>query len=129
MFRQTDQGDLYRPAGASTFERVSGAQECVQHLRQRLRLVAGEVFRDTRVGVDMRILLNPGFSPNAIATHLASVALGTPGVVDCDLAYSFEPVRSIVTIDMNAVFLLEDQRTRVPLHENFTIAVGGSIQT
>lgn len=130
VFRLTDDSDMYRPDGASTFERVSGAEQGAQHLRTRLRLFTREVFRDQRIGVQFfEIVAQPGFSPAAIANHIASVALATPGVVDCQLSYTFEPVRAIATIDAEAVFQLEDQRTRVPIHETMQISLGGSIQT
>jgi hypothetical protein len=130
VFRLTADSDLYRPAGASTFERVSDADQGSQHLRTRLRLFTREVFRDQRIGVQFfEIVAQPGFSPAAVANHIASVALGTPGVVDCQLTYSFEPVRAVVTIDATAVFQLEDQKTRVPIHETLQISLGGSIQT
>lgn len=121
---------MYRPETASTFERVGGAQQGIQHLRTRLRLFTREVFRDQRQGVQyFEIVAQPGFSAAAVANHIASVALATPGIVDCQLTYEYEPVRGVVSIDSNAVFQLEDQRTRVPLHENLQINVGGSIQT
>jgi hypothetical protein len=131
VFRLTDEGDLYRPASASTFERVGGAQQGIQHLRTRLRLFTREVFRDQRIGVQFfEIVTHPGFSTSAIANHIASVALATPGIVEpFQLGYTYEPVRAVVTMEISASFQLEDQRTRVPIHENFDVNIGGSTQT
>jgi hypothetical protein len=130
VFRLTPDNDLYRPADASTFERVGGAQQGLQHVKTRLQLFTREVMRDQRIGVQFfELVTQPGFSTSAVANHIASVALATPGIVDCQLTYDFEPIRGVVTIDMDAQFLLDDQRTRVPLHETFDIRVGGSLQT
>lgn len=130
VFRLTADSDLYRPPTASTFERVKDADQGLQHLRTRLRLFTREVFRDQRIGVQFfELVVQPGFSTAAIANHIASVALATPGVVDCQLSYTYEPIRSVITIDADAVFQLDDQRTRVPIHETLQISLGGSIQT
>lgn len=130
VFRLTDDSDLYRPATASTLERVGGAQQCVQHLRTRLRLFTREVFRDQRIGVQyFEIVSNPGFSTAAVANHIASVALATPGVIDCSLLYEYEPVRAVLTLEMVGQFNADDQIERVPFHENLQISLGGSIQT
>lgn len=129
VLRLTETGDLYRPSNASTFERVSGAEQTSQHLRTRLRLFTGEVFRDTRIGVDyFGIVGRPGISQQTIANHIASVALDTPGVIDCGLSYSNEPVRGVVTISASATYSAIDQSTRQPTHEVLQIDVGGSIQ-
>ncbi len=130
VFRLTDEGDLYRPPTASTFERVGGAQQCLQHVRTRMRLFTREVFRDQRIGVQFfEIVTRPGFSTSAVANHLASVALATPGVVDSQLIYLYEPVRAVLTVDMDLTFQASDQAERVPLHESLQISLGGSIQT
>jgi len=130
VYGLTELGDLDRPPEASSFYRVNDAQQCVQHVRTRLRLFTEEVFRDVRIGVQyFDLVMKPGISPVAIANHIASVALDTPGVVDCKMTYSVEPIRGVVTLDTDLTFLLEDQRTRVQKHENFQITLGGSIQT
>lgn len=130
VFRLTPEGDLYRPAGASTFERIGGAEQCAQHLRTRLRMFTREVFRDTRIGVQyFELVTQPGFSPDAIANHIASVALATPGVVDCPLSFEYEPIRGVVLIDAEPKYDAIDQANRVPIHEQLQISVGGSIQT
>ena len=128
VLRLTTESDLYRPDGAATFERVSGATQTSQHLRTRLRLFDGEVFRDTRIGVQyFSIVMRPGIGQQTVANHIASVALGTPGVIDCALSYSMEPVRGVVTIDATATYSAIDLATRQPTHEQLQIQVGGSI--
>lgn len=128
--RLTESGDLYFPATATSPEMVSGVDQCVQHLRTRLRLFAGEVFRDTRVGVRFfDLVMRPGVSTTAVANHIASVALGTPGIVDCQLTYDLEPIRGAVTVTADAQYLGTDQRERQPIHETIQIRTAGSIQT
>lgn len=131
VFRLTsEQTDLYRPAAATSFERVSDATQGAQHLRTRLRLFEGEVFRDTRIGVQFFTFVTViGVPPSAIANHFAAIALDTPGITDCEIQFSLEPVRGVVQIDADAVFTLADQRTRVPMHERIMVSTGGSIQT
>lgn len=130
VFRLTESGDLYRPSTATSFERVSGVDQCVQHLRTRLRLIAGEVFRDTRIGVRyFDVVMRPGVSTTAVANHIASVALGTPGIVDCQLSYDLEPIRGVVSVTADAQYLASDQRDRQPIHEVIQIRTAGSIQS
>jgi hypothetical protein len=131
VFRLTETStDLYRPASATSFERVRDAVQGAQHLRTRLRLFEGEVFRDTRIGIQFFSLVTViGVPPTAIANHFASVALDTPGITECDISFEFESVRGVIEITADAVFLLADQRTRVPLHEVILVNSGGSIQT
>jgi hypothetical protein len=88
------------------------------------------VFTDTRIGVQyFEIVQRPGISPSTVANHIASVALDTPGVIDCELEYSLEPVRGIVTLTGTATYDAIDLQTRQPTHERLSISVGGSIQT
>lgn len=130
MLGLTPDGDLDRPPGASVFCRVDGEQQCLQHLRTRLRLFTREVFRDQRIGVQyLEIVTQPGYSANLIANHIASVALATPGVVSCQLTYDLEPVRGVVSLELAGQFQLADQTARVPFHETMQVAIGGSIQT
>ncbi len=130
VFRLTEDGDLYRPDGATSFERVGGVEQVRQHLRTRMRLFTREVFRDTRIGVQyFEIVMQRGFSPGAVANHLASVALATPGVVDCELTYDVEPVRGVVNVFMDVAYIPDDLKLRAPIHETMQISIGGSIQT
>ena len=131
VFRLTENPtDLYRPAGATSFERVSGADQGVQHLRTRLRLFEGEVFRDIRVGVQFFSLVTEiGVPPTAIANHIASVAMDTPGIQNAITDFEYEPVRGVMTIGIDAKFVLDDQRRRVPIHERIIVETGGSIQS
>jgi len=127
VFRLTaNPTDLYRPDSATSFERVSGVAQAVQHLRTRLRLFTREVFRDIRVGVEFfDIVNNPAVPPSAIANHIASVALDTPGIVDVQLQFDLEPVRGVVTITADAFYSASDQAARVPIHEVILVQFGG----
>ena len=131
VFRLTaEQTDIYRPDGATSFERVAGVTQAIQHLRTRLRLFTREVFRDIRVGVEFfDIINNPGVPPSAKANHIAAVAMDTPGITDCRIAYAYEPKRGVITITADATYESEDQRTRVPIHEVIMVQNGGSIIT
>lgn len=129
LFRYTAEGDIYRPTSATGFERVKGPEECAVHLRTRLRLFTGEVFRDRRIGVQyFELALTPGISPIAVANHINSVCLDTPGIVDSELTFEVEPIRGIVTIEVDADYQEADQLDRMPIHERIEISVGGSIQ-
>lgn len=127
VFRLTaDQTDLYRPDSATSFERVSGVTQAIQHLRTRLRLFTREVFRDIRVGVEFfDIINNPGVPPSAKANHIAAVAMDTPGITDCRIRFSYEPIRGVITITADAFYRSDDQRTRVPIHEVILVQSGG----
>jgi hypothetical protein len=129
VFRQTESGDLYRPAGARTFERVEGVQRGIQHMRSRLRTFRREVITDERLGMAFfELVADPRTDTNAIANHLASIALGTPGITDVNLSFTFEDVRAILDVDAEAVFNDVDQRERIPFHERIQITRGGGSQ-
>lgn len=127
VFRLTaNPTDLYRPSDATSFGRVSGVTQAVQHLRTRLRLFTREVFRDIRVGVEFfDIVNNPAVPPSAIANHIAAVALDTPGIVDVSLKFDLEPIRGVITITADAFYSADDQQTRVPIHEVILVQNGG----
>lgn len=127
VFRLTaNPTDLYRPDSATSFERVSGVEQAVQHLRTRLRLFTREVFRDIRVGVEFfDIVNNPAVPTTAIANHIAAVALDTPGIVDVQLKFDLEPIRGVLTVTADAVYSADYQSTRVPIHEVVLVQFGG----
>lgn len=129
VFQLTDSGDLYRPSNATSFARISGIEQCRQHMRTRLRLIQGEVFRDVRIGVQLfDLVTNPGVSETAIANHIASVALGTPGVVSCELSFESDNERGIISIDADVVYSADNLQSRQASHESLQVQFGGSIE-
>lgn len=130
VFKLTESGDLDRSTGATSYSRVDGLAQCEQHLRTRLRLIRGEVFRDTRIGVDFfGVVTDPGISESTIANHIAAVALGTPGVIECELSFEVESHRGLITIDADAVFSSNDLQERQPFHAIVQINHSGSIES
>lgn len=126
VFQQTDDGDLYRPDVAKTFARVGGLEQSRYHMRTRLRLFRREVLWDQRAGLAyFEFITEPNTDQNAIANHIASICLATPGVVECQLSFEFEPIRAELTVEGEVVYSVEDQRQRVPIHEKILIQRGG----
>lgn len=126
VFQQTDEGDLYRPAGAKSFVRVGDIEQARYHMRTRLRLFRLEVIWDQRIGLAFfELISNPRTDTNMIANHIASICLGTPGVVECQLSFDFEAVRAVLTVEGEVVYSVGDQRERVPIHEKIQILSGG----
>lgn len=126
VFRQTESGDLYRPAGATTFERLEGIERASQHLRSRLRTFRLEVVSDQRLGIAFfELIADPRIDTNAIANHLSSIARATPGIVDVDLRFAFEPVRAILNVVAEVGYDSVDQLERIPRHERIQITRGG----
>lgn len=125
VFRQTDSGDMYRPAGAKSFERVGGIEQAQYHLRSRLRIFRREVISDERLGLAFfELIVVPNAPTGAIANHIASVALGTPGIVEVDLEFDFEPVRGELSVEGEVVYDVDDQLERVRIHEVIQIRRG-----
>lgn len=76
-------GDLVRVNGS--LQRVTGAEEIVQHVRVRMRLFLGEcVFRQDLGMFYIGGILEKGFTAEEIAGEYRSAALETPGVVTVD---------------------------------------------
>lgn len=129
VFQQTDDGDLYRPDGAKQFERVSGIEESRYHMRSRLRIFRREVFIDERIGLAFfEIIADPKSDTTTIANHITAIVLGTPGIVEAEMEFEFEPVRAVLTVEGEVVYDVDDQRERRPIHERVLITrSGGSI--
>ncbi len=126
VFQQTEDGDLFRPATAKSFARVNGIEQARQHMRSRLRIFRREVISDERIGLAFfELIVVPNTPTNAIANHVASVILGTPGIVEAEIDFDFEPIRGILLVEGDVVFDVEDQRERVRLHEVVQITRGG----
>lgn len=129
VFRQTDDGDIYRPAGAKTFERVNGVEETRYHMRSRLRILRREVFSDERIGLAFfELISNPRVDSGAVANHITSIVLATPGVVEAELSFEYEPLRGELIVEGEVVYDAQDQRDRRPAHERVQIfRSGGSV--
>lgn len=125
VFKQTEAGDLYRPSNEKSFTRVNGVEQFRQHVRSRLRIFRREVISDERLGLAFfELIVIPNTPTAAIANHIASIALGTPGCVEAELDFEFEPVRGILIVEGEFVYELEDQRRRVKVHEKIQIHRG-----
>lgn len=118
--------DLYRAPNGSGFERIEGAEEATTHVKTRLRLYPGEVKRDVRVGVQFRGFIDDPRTPaKAIASHLVSIITGTPGIVDAQLRFEFEPVRGVLDVTFDALYESDDQSRRRVIHERVFIDASG----
>ncbi len=135
LFRIIDDGaneddpfssDLYRAPDGSGFERVQDAEEASTHVKVRLRLYAGEVKRDTRVGVlFFGFIDDPRTPERAVASHLVSIITGTPGIVDAQLRFELETTRGIMLVEFDAIYSPDDQSQRRTIHESFFVRVSG----
>lgn len=126
VFQQTEAGDLYRPDGAKSFARVNGIEQARQHMRTRLRIFRREVISDERIGLAFfELIVIPNAPTDAIANHISSVMLGTPGIVEAEIDFEFEPVRGVLTVTGDVVYDVEDQIRRVKIHESVQVRRGG----
>ena len=110
------------------FSRVDGQDEVLTHVTTRLRLIRGEVARDTRVGVQHEEMIwNPLATPAMIANHLAAVVLDTPGMVSAETQFETEPERGELTVELSGTFRGSDLRERRIQHERVLVRTGGSV--
>lgn len=119
-------GDWVRENGG--FVRVSDQDEVLIHVTTRLRLIRGEVARDTRVGVQHEEMIwNLQATPAMVANHLAAVVLDTPGMVSAETQFETEPERGELTVELAGTFLGSDLRERRIQHERVLVRTGGSV--
>lgn len=119
-------GDWLRENGG--FSRVSDQDEVLIHVTTRLRLIRGEVARDTRVGVQHEEMLwNPQATSAMIANHLAAVVLDTPGMVSAQTQFETEPERGELIVELAGSFRGSDLRERRIQHERVLVRTGGSV--
>lgn len=119
-------GDWVRENGG--FVRVSDQDEVLIHVTTRLRLIRGEVARDTRVGVQHEEMIwNLQATSAMIANHLAAVVLDTPGMVSAETQFETEPERGELTVELAGTFLGSDLRERRIQHERVLVRTGGSV--
>ncbi len=121
VLKLNDQGDLDRGPEGVGYTRVKGIEEARVHLQTRMSLVRGEVKRNARVGVDIFWALEPDTPDAHVANHLASVMVGTPGVIDAVLQYNFEGETGVFSVQAQTTFETDDQRERRTEHETFLL--------
>ena len=122
VFKLTDDGDIERDEFGMK-PRVSGAVEATQNVSTRLRIIKGEVFRNTTIGLaSFDFIFEPSTSSRAIANHVADVVGGTPGVVSPQVQLQYANDGSgKLAIGWDAFYSADDQTTRVPIHEQLTV--------
>ena len=119
-------GDWVRENGG--FVRVEDQEEVLTHLTTRLRMIRGEVARDTRVGVQHEEMIwNPEATSAMVANHLSAVALDTPGIVTAEILFESNPERGELLVDFQGTFRGSDLRERRIQHERVLVRTGGSV--
>ncbi len=119
-------GDWVRENGG--FVRIADQEEVITHVTTRLRLIRGEVARDTRVGVmHEEMVWNPQATSAMVANHLAAVVLDTPGMVSAETQFETEPVRGDLIVELAGSYTGSDLRERRIQHERVLVRTGGSV--
>lgn len=110
------------------FSRVSGQDEVLTHVTTRLRIIRGEVARDTRVGVQHEEMIwNLQATSTMVANHLAAVVLDTPGMVSAQTEFETDPERGRLSVELAGTFRGSDLRERRIQHERVLVRTGGSV--
>ena len=123
VFKLTADGDIERDVFGMP-PRVSGAEEATQNVSTRLRIIKGEVFRNTTIGLaSFGFIFEPTTTSRAISLHIADVVGGTPGVVrpQVQLQYANDGSGKL-DVAWDAFYSADDQEIRVPIHEQLSIA-------
>ena len=119
-------GDWLRENGG--FSRVKDQDEVLTHVTTRLRMIRGEVARDTRVGVQHEAMIwNLEATAAMVANHLAAVVLDTPGMVSAETLFETDPERGTLLVDLQGTFRGSDLRERRIQHERVLVRTGGSV--
>lgn len=121
VFKMTPAGDLDRGDENVGFSRVEGIDEARVHVQTRMQIVKTEVRRNAKVGVDLFWALQPDTPGAHVANHLASLLVGTPGVVDTLVKFSFEAETGIFATNAETTYSDGDQRSRKIEHETFLL--------
>jgi hypothetical protein len=122
LFQLTKDGDRARDE-FGLLPRVEGAEEATTHVTTRLRIIKGEVFRDTRLGLDsFDFIFRPQTSAQAIANHIASLIGDTPGITEPEVQLTFsKDGTGRLDVGWDAKFSADDLVERSPIHDTIQI--------
>lgn len=122
-----DTSELIRVNGE--FTRVDGAEEIVQHVRCRFRLMQGEVFLIKEAGVDYQAIFTKGVALSVVGGIFRRAAADTPGVEN---VLTMDPTQTdeeramrLINFTWKGTYNLELLGEEGPLHDEFIVRVEG----